>query len=193
MDGDRVSIHFEDSAEEFRSFAGLAESFNATIEGLARRQAQPLSVQSIVDLADRFMPRAQHSALLLPGEGGLRTVMATGAVAARLDRMRERAGEGPGVDALKANDFVVSDDLAADPRWPTLGRLAADELGIRSVACYRLRPPDGQRAVLMFFSDWPAAFDEFAVTMGALVASYCSLVLLAGHLLTGDPTSLPGA
>jgi hypothetical protein len=186
-----VEISPEDSAEELQAVAGLAEAFHATVERLTKRQAPTLSAQTIVRVADRCMPRAQHSALLLRRDGSLCTIAASGTVPRRLDGLRDRVGEGPAVDVLEANDYVVSDDLLDDPRWPTMGPLAADELNIRSVACYRLNPPTGQRAVLMFFSDWPSAFDELAVALGALLASYCSLVLITGHLLDGSPPGLP--
>jgi len=169
--------------------AGLAEAFRAMVELLIEQRTQTLTMEAIVDFAHRYMPRTQHSGLLLRTGGRMRTVAASSDVPHRLDELRDRVGEGPAVDVLETNDYVVSDDLADDPRWPTMGPLAVDELNIRSVAFYRLDLGSGHRAVLTFLSDWPAAFDELPVAVGAIFASYCSLVLFAGDLLDDQVSS----
>lgn len=184
-----MSVGPDEFSEDFRAVAGLAEAFNATVELLTEQRTQTLSAEAIVDFAHRYMPRAQHSGLLLRTDGRMGTVAATSDVPQRLDELRYRVGEGPAVDVLETNDYVVSDDLAEDPRWPTMGPLAADELNIRSIAFYRLNLGSMRRAVLMFLSDWPSAFDELTVATGAIFASYCSLVLVTGHLLEDQAAS----
>jgi hypothetical protein len=184
-----MSIGPDDYCEDFRAVAGLAEAFNATVELLTQQRTQTLTVEAIVDFAHRYVPRAQHSGLLLRTDGRVRTVAASSDLPQRLDELRDRVGEGPAFDVLETNDYVVSDDLAVDPRWPTMGPLAVEELNIRSVACYRLNLDSRRRAALMFLSDWPSAFDELAVATGAIFASYCSLVLVTSHLLDDQVSS----
>ena len=57
--------------------------------------------------------------------------------------------------------------------------------GVRSLASYRLYFGRQHRGALTFCSDWPNAFDDLAVAVGAIFAAYCSLSLLA-HLLNEE-------
>ena len=84
--------------------AGLAEAFRAMVELLIEQRTQTLTMEAIVDFAHRYMPRTQHSGLLLRTGGRMRTVAASSDVPHRLDELRDRVGEGPAVDVLETND-----------------------------------------------------------------------------------------
>ncbi len=169
--------------DNFRPIARLAEAFSQTVELLTRQQTEMLSPDALVEFAHECMPRTQHTGLLLREQGKVRTVAATSQLPERLDGLRQDVGEGPVLDVLESNDCVISDDLADDPRWPQFGQRAVDDLDLRSVAAYRLYLGPQHHAALVFLSDWPAAFDEVAVAVGAIYAAYCSLVLVTEHLL----------
>jgi len=178
----------DDRAEDFRGIAELAEAFTDMVEALTDRHTLRLDVGTLVAVGHRTMPRTQHTGLLLMEEGFAHTVTATSEVPQRLDALRARLGEGPALDALKTNDMVVSGDVDGDPRWPRYGPAAFEELGVRSIACYRLHMGPKHRAALLFTSDWPYAFDELATSVGAIIAAYCSLVLFVEQVL-GDRLS----
>lgn len=182
----------EERPEDFRALAQLAEVLGDLVETLTRGRSGSLSAQAMVDFAHRCMPRTQHTGLLLRDRNGTRTVATVGHVPARLDDIREAVGEGPALDVLHINDYLVSGDLADDPRWPRFGARVVDELGVRSIASYRLYLNTQNRAALVFASDWPYAFDEQAVPIGAICAAYCSLVLVTEEMF-GEAVSLPRA
>jgi ANTAR domain-containing protein len=175
----------EDRADEFHAIAELAEAFTALVEVLTEQRTVDLSVEALVSFGQQTMPRAQHTGLVLHERGSEHTVAASSDTPERLDRMRAELGEGPALDVLETNDMVISGDLGSDPRWPVFGPRALEELDVRSIACYRLHLGRDHRAALSFLSDWPFAFDEVAVGIGAIVASYCSLVLASERVL-GD-------
>jgi hypothetical protein len=177
-------VHDEDPrAEDFRAVAQLAEALTRTARQLTSDGGDTLDAERVVEFAHRCMPRTQHTGLLLRRDGEVRTVAATSDVPGRLDDLRARVGEGPALDAIETNDYVVVDDLPADQRWPDFGTRAYDELGLRSVATYRLHLGHDRAAALTFLSDWPDAFDEMGIAIGAICAAYGSLALVAEEIV----------
>jgi hypothetical protein len=179
----------DDRCEDFRAVAELAEAFRAMVQLLTERDPVGLDVQALVEFAHSAMPRAQHTGLLLLARGEARTVAASSDVPERLDRLRAEIGEGPALDVLETNDMVISGDVASDPRWPSFGPRALQELDVRSIACYRLHLGPDHRAALVFVSDWPYAFDELTGAIGAIFAAYCSLMLFTEEVLGDKLTS----
>jgi hypothetical protein len=177
-----------ESVEEFRAVAELAEAFTSLVDHLTARRTVALDLETLMTFAHRMMPRTTHTGVIVQGHGRPRTAAATSGLLEQLDQLRIEVGEGPGLDVLEENDMVISGDLYSDPRWPTLGPRACQELGVHSVACYRLLLGPDHRAALMFVSDWPYAFDELAESIGAIFAAYCSLVLIANEMLGGQAT-----
>jgi hypothetical protein len=173
----------EADAEDFRAVGMLAEALTDVVGLLTERRSRSLTAEAIIAFAHQCMPRTQHTGLLLSGGDKVHTVAATSDVPGRLDELRTRLGEGPAFDVLDTNDYVVADDLADDPRWPRYGEQVVQDLDLRSVACFRLHLGGQRRAALMFLSEWPYAFDETGVAVGAICAAYCSLVLLTENLL----------
>jgi hypothetical protein len=182
----------DDRADDFRAIGELAEAFTTMVDLLTHRHALGLDVEALVAFGHENMPRTQHTGLILLEHGVSCTVAASSDVPGRLDRLRAELDEGPALDVLETNDMVISGDLARDPRWPVFGPRALDQLQIRSVACYRLHLGPDHRAALTFVSDWPYAFDEVAVGIGAILAAYCSLALFTEQVL-GDQLTAPRA
>lgn len=172
--------------EDFRALAELAEVFTDLVAALRCGEASVLTPERVVELALRCMPRAQHAAITGLVDGRLCDLATSSGVPTALDRIRAETGEGPAFDLIEANDLVVADDLDDDPRWPRFSRRAVDETGVRSIVAYRLYFSSRHRAALSFSSDWPYAFDEIAISTGAIFAAYASLA--AGQeLVVGEP------
>lgn len=181
-----VRSEADDYADDFRGLAELAEAFLQLVSALSGG-GEGLGPDRIVEVAARTMPRSRIVSLAIQEDGLLRTVAATSDVSAAVDRIRSEVGEGPALDAVETNDVVVSGQLADDPRWPRFGRRVTEETDVASAAVYRLYLGPRFRGVLTFYSDWPFAFDDLAVSTGAIFAAYASLALhhrfvLMGHL-----------
>jgi ANTAR domain/GAF domain len=175
----------DDDTADFTALAELAEAFTTLVEALLERQDGPaMPPARIVELAVRCVPSGRHAALVISENGdGSRSLAATSDVPAHVDAFRAEVGQGPALDVLDTNDLVVSNDLAVDPRWPLFGPGVVDRLGIRSAVAYRLYLAPRLRAALVFYSDWPHAFDDLAIATGSIFASYCSLAVITEHLL----------
>jgi hypothetical protein len=106
--------------------------------------------------------------LMLIAEDGvtLRYVASSDEVARKLELAHERAGEGPCVDAFVLDDGVMTEDLAAETRWPDL-RVQLHDEPIRAVLGLptRLGTPVG---TLNLYSEHPRVWDQSEI--GALGA-----------------------
>ena len=63
--------------------------------------------------------------MLLSEDGVLRYVVASDEPGRMLEALQEQFGEGPCVDAFLDDKPVLGDNVATDPRWPSVGPLAA--------------------------------------------------------------------
>jgi hypothetical protein len=170
----------DDRVQESAALAELAEAFTALVRTLATDEdVTAMTPRRIIQLAVDCMPRVQHAAVVAVQGGEARSIAATSDLPARVDRIRSATGQGPGLDVLEANELVVSNELAGDPRWPSFAARVVDELGVRSIVSYRLYLGPHDRAALSFYSDWPHAFDNLAITTGAIFAAYCSLAMFS--------------
>jgi hypothetical protein len=160
---------------DFQGLAELAEAFTELVATLCGPRRSALTPTQVVDLAARCMPRAQHAALVAEVDGELQSLATTSDLPGAIDRIRAETGEGPAFDLIEGNDVIVVDHLEDDPRWPTYGRRTVDETGILSIVAYRLYFSSRHRAALSFYSNWPYAFDQIAISTGAIFAAYASL------------------
>jgi hypothetical protein len=182
-------MYDERDAQDYRPVAELAETFAEMVDAFTGGDTVALTAERVVELASRCLPAAQHTGIVVEENGEAHTIAATSGTIERLDRIRDEIGEGPALDVLEVNDMVISEMLADDDRWPAFGERVLNELNIRSMLAYRLYLSAERRAALIFCSDWPHAFDDLAIAIGAIFASYSSLVLLTEHLFHG---AVPG-
>lgn len=170
----------DELSPESAALGALAEAFTTLTQELAGdRGVTPVSPAQVIQLAVDCVPRVQYAALVMEVDGKVRTVARTPNLPDRIDEIRSATSQGPGLDVLRTNELVLSNDLGTDPRWPLFGSRLVDELGLRSTVGYRLRLGTHDRAALCFYSPWPYAFDNLAITTGTLFATYCSLVTLS--------------
>jgi hypothetical protein len=176
----------DEYADDFLALAEIAEVFTQLVAALTTGHVTAVSVERIVDLAARCMPRAQGAVLIGYVDDQLRTLSASSPIGEVITRAVAHAGQGPALDVIEANDVVVSDDVSADPRWPLLGDRLVGHAEVMSVVSYRLYLGSRHRAALSFYSNWPNGFDNLAISTGAVFAAYASLAL-SHDLIYGEP------
>lgn len=179
----------ERDAEDYRPIAELAETFADMVEAFTEGDTVALDARRIVELSNGCMPAAQHAGIVVEENGATHTIASSSDMIERIDRIRDEIGEGPALDVLEVNDMVMSEELVSDARWPRFGDRVLDELGIHSMLAYRLYLSTDRRAALVFCSDWPHAFDDLAIAVGSIFASYTSLVLITEHFFNGAVSS----
>jgi GAF domain-containing protein len=110
-------------------------------------QAAPTPTSTAREIVDyvREQLDANHAGLtLIRSRGRLQTIAATDPLVEQADRMQYELSEGPCRDSSWHRETLVSEDLAADERWP---RWAAkvSALGVSSVLAAELTTVEDQR------------------------------------------------
>jgi GAF domain-containing protein len=110
--------------------------------------------------------------LLLSGDGVLRYMAASDEPGRMLEILQEQFGEGPCVDAFLADAPVLAEDLAADPRWPSVGPLAAGH-GVHAVLGVPIDLRDGPVGTLNVYAAREHRWDQADV---AAIQAYSRVI-----------------
>jgi GAF domain-containing protein len=97
--------------------------------------------------------------LLIDEAGVLRCTAASDEPGRMLETLQEQFGEGPCVDAFLEDAPVLAADLAADPRWPSVGPLAAAH-GVRAVLGVPIDLREGPVGTLNVYAAQPHRWDD---------------------------------
>ena len=110
--------------------------------------------------------------MLVDADGVLRSTAASDRPGGMLESLQEQFGEGPCVDAFLKDGPVLADDLAADPRWPSVGPLAAGH-GVRAVLGVPIDLRDGPMGTLNVYAAHPRGWDDSDV---AAIQAYTRVI-----------------
>jgi hypothetical protein len=136
------------------------------------------------------LPLSRAAVTMMAGPDRQEPIFASDAIAAHLDEMQFRLGEGPCVEAITQRRPVLVPDLAelADSRWPVFAA-AARRTPVRAVFVLPLQAGAIGVGVLDLYRDEPGMLgrDELA---GALRAADAVLWALLG-IRDGNPTERP--
>jgi GAF domain-containing protein len=110
--------------------------------------------------------------LLLSEDGVLRCTVASDEPGRMLETLQEQFGEGPCVDAFLEDRPVLAGDMGADPRWPSVGPLAARH-GIHAVLGVPIDLRGGPVGTLNVYAARPHRWDEADV---AAIQAYTRVI-----------------
>ena len=110
--------------------------------------------------------------MLIDADGVLRSTAASDRPGGMLESLQEQFGEGPCVDAFLKDGPVLAEDLAADPRWPSVGPLAAGH-GVRAVLGVPIDLRDGPMGTLNVYAAHPRGWDDSEV---AAIQAYTRVI-----------------
>jgi hypothetical protein len=157
----------------------LADQMRDLVRAMSADQPDGIKVPRVVEFAAAVVPGAEHAGIsLIEGNKQPQTIAATGDLPLQVDKLQYALNEGPCVQALIQSDLVWSGDLSKDQQWPRFAPRAVADTGVHSMASFRLFLSAERRGALNFYSGIPQAFDELALGVGAIFASYASLTLL---------------
>lgn len=135
------------------------------------------TLQAITAAAIHAVPNAEDCGITyVIGRSKVESRAATTDLARRIDRLQERLGQGPCLDAVWDHEIVQVDDVAHDDRWPRFGR-EATELGVRSMMCFQLFVVGNKLGALNLFSPRPHSFDDEGREIGLIFASHAAVAL----------------
>lgn len=148
------------------------------LEEFARKLGEPFEItDALHDLVRRVTQvlGVTGAGVSLVEHGDLRFVTADDERVSALERLEERHGVGPSVDATDAGELVVAGDLRHErARWPDYVEEAL-AVGIESAVAVPLRAADVEGALTLYGTDphaWTDAELQVARVLGDVVTSY---------------------
>ncbi|MBY6707859.1 GAF and ANTAR domain-containing protein [Rhodococcus sp. BP-241] len=160
-----------------------------TLAELAREFAGSRQVRTIDEVLDHVLAvsvdlidAADHASVRLAAEvsGPAEPSRTSSDIAAALDRVQRRPGDGPTVDLLHRSSEADVDlaDVVAGPvhRWPGLAEVA-DAVGVRALAAVPLAMHERTLGVLTLYSSSTAAFDEDSLTVATAIAAHAAIAV----------------
>ncbi|MEO7069154.1 MAG: GAF and ANTAR domain-containing protein [Nostocoides sp.] len=174
-----LSLAIDDRALE-PSLSSLAQAMDDVIQRVNRGPTEDAPGE-ITRAAVELLGRATWASVTMLEKGKFRSLSPTAEAAMTADQLQYELGSGPCVDAVLDDGIYVTGDIAADGRWPAYGHRVQEEVGVWSMAAYRLAVPEdlGVIAGLNLYSVEPDAFDEQSVWLGLLLATHASLAVSA--------------
>ncbi|MEU6230622.1 GAF domain-containing protein [Streptomyces sp. NPDC047042] len=176
-DPEAFKAHFDEMTEQLVAVERRAKTL-AELNRLLSQGRDPLALaQRAVDLVMRATGAYGTYVYLWDPESErlVMRVATTGRVAAHVDRIQLRLGEGiTGWSALMRQTVVLHDNIPLDPRF--VGFPGIEEEAFRSMVAVPIAVPGGDLlGVFSLYSEQPAAFDthhvDLATEVGSLLAS----------------------
>jgi GAF domain-containing protein len=154
-----------------------AESLEIMARALHVKNAelQP-TLEAIASTAVTMLSPARYAALTVLAHGELIPRASTGEPPLLLDRLQQRLGDGPCVNAAKRQSVFRIDDTREDLRWPEFCAEAA-RLNVRSMLCVPLWIDERGLGALSLYADQAAAFSESHERITILLATFAALAL----------------
>jgi GAF domain-containing protein len=130
----------------------------------------------ISGIARRALPASEASSItLVRGEKAF-TAAFDGQLAMDADEMQYQRGYGPCLDAGRAAQVFLVEDMRTEQRWPDYARHAV-ERGVRSSLSIPLPFQTGTIGALNNYATRPGAFTERDVVLGQEVAEWVALAV----------------
>ena len=138
------------------------------------------AMQRAVTVATQIVPGCDAAGVCVVHRGERIDTHATSDDSLRaVDELQHALDEGPCLDALRRDQTVVSDDLAADDRWPTWGPQVIKQLGMHSCVSFRLYVTDKDLGALNLYGKEPSAFTAEDIEDGLALAAHVGVALAA--------------
>jgi GAF domain-containing protein len=154
-----------------------AESLEIMARALRVKNAelQP-TLEAIASTAVTMLSPARYAALTVLSRGELIPRASTGEPPLLLDRLQQKLGDGPCINAARHQSVFRIDDTREDLRWPQFCAEAA-RLNVRSMLCVPLWIDERGLGALSLYADQVAAFSEPHERVTVLLATFAALAL----------------
>jgi GAF domain-containing protein len=161
----------------------LVNVMNAVASSLSQPSETGETLLRITRTALETVPGAHYVSISVRHpDGKLDTVAPTDPLITQIDELQYELREGPSYDVVTDDEWVVSDDVRTEPRWPVYGPRVGT-LGIRSQVAMRLHLDTQSRIGLNLYSRQREAFDD-PQHVAELFASHAKIALGYAHEVT---------
>lgn len=152
---------------------------------LSRSVAAPRDIDHVLDgvtsAAVDLLAAADTAGVLLVAKGGkFESLAGTSELIYELDRLQQKHGTGPCIDAA-VNELVVrTDDFKTEKRWAPYSQ-AVWKMGVRSSLSFKLYTGDRTAGALNVFSKEAGGFDADSEVIGSVLAAHAAAAILASR------------
>jgi GAF domain-containing protein len=154
-----------------------AESLEILARALRVKNAElEPTLSAIASTAVTMLSPARYAALTVLSRGELIPRASTGEPPLLLDRLQQRLGDGPCINAAKHQSVFRIEDTRTDQRWPEFSAEAA-RLQVRSMLCVPLWIDERGLGALSLYADDPGAFNDLHERVAVLLATFAALAL----------------
>ena len=169
------------AASADRSSVGdeLAGDFAALARTLHAEDSVQHTLEVMCKLAVHVIDGAEHAGITVIRGGRFETPAANDAIPPVVDRIQYETGQGPCVDAIRAHETLLLDDLSGGGRWPAFTARLAAETDVRSMLSYRLFVEADTLGALNLYSSRTGAFPEKDHPLGAIFAAHAAVAMQA--------------
>jgi GAF domain-containing protein len=136
------------------------------------------ALEDLVETAADLVEGASWCAVTLVRSGSPSTAAASPGLPDSLHDSQYQSGTGPSMEAIRTRDLILSDDLAADDRWP-LWRARALTAGIRAVLTVPVDIDEHVIGALTVYAAEAGSFTQDVGLTAVLVAEHAGLLLSA--------------
>lgn len=156
---------------------GSARSLDILARALHVRDAelQP-TLEAIASTAVSMLSPARYAGLTILSRGELIPRASTGEPPLLLDRLQQKLGDGPCINAARRQCIFRIEDTRQDERWPKFSAEAA-RLNVRSMLCVPLWVDERGLGALSLYAEQVSAFTEMHERVTTLLATFAALAL----------------
>jgi len=133
-------------------------------------------LNDVLQLSQRHIPGAQECSLTLIRGARANTVVTTGQIALGLDEVQYEQGWGPCLDAGKANELILVQNMATETRWPRYTPVAV-KAGVRSSMSVPLPVESYVIGALNVYATEPNVFTDESIQIGTALAAHITAAL----------------
>jgi transcriptional regulator with GAF, ATPase, and Fis domain len=164
----------------------LSERIAAAARTLSSERDVQHTLAASVGLATELIEGCDEAGVsIVHGRRAIETPAATSELVERGDKLQYDMQEGPCLDAIWDQETVYSRDLAAESRWPDWGPRVVEELGVRSMLCFRLFTTKDTLGALNLYSRRAGAFTEDDAVEGLALAAHVAVALVSATQIEG--------
>lgn len=157
----------------------LAEAFAEISQVLLAEPDVQRTLDKMCELLVDTVEGCNHAVVTVVRNHHLESPAASDEIGPIVDAIQFEVDEGPCVEAIKAHQTVVTDDLATETRWPRFSRRAVEATGVRSMLAFRMSVASDTLGSLNLYSKQPRAFTEESMAVGTIFAAHASIALRA--------------
>ena len=128
------------------------------------------AMSTMLEAAAAVIPHIDHLGTMVHHASAPATCAVSDPFAAQMQALHLELGEGPGFEAVATGLPVISDDIAADTRWPAYSR-AAVERGLHTQLSLPLLWQDRALGALSLYWTEPHLLDAATLTLAQGLAA----------------------